>query len=429
MPKNRPLPRCAYIRSPAVNADGKISGWDLVPGSVPPQALSVQSLSAITADLGICTSGTLRAGAPHGARVVVGDEANGIVAYNANEQPFFSLSWLNESLRIGRPGLPGVRIRDGNVEIDGNAVVDGTLTAAKLIAGEIATRLLEADKLFIGTGDPDASPLDITGFLASAASIGGYAAGVLQWKIDTATGKITVTGDNGGEILLGGDEMRVSNTWYSDESFLWDSMITLRTKYWELVSDEGGSKEYTYANRDVKFFTICENVVFLADTDSMWPSITLRANTLAVGAELGKGYLELHDMEAGGETGYIEQHDEYMALLTPKTDIRFIPGLGTQYTEVKDDRVSLLGQTFRLGPDINGEWQPIPGMPDYPPPEGTLWWDHANRAPVWFDGLTTSGYALKASLTPLEPAGLVPIYPIADISQISLMQQFMDGGQ
>jgi hypothetical protein len=149
--------------------------------------------------MGTLYGGTLYAGPnARGAsppRVIIGDAANGLQVYDDDGILCASISWRNGSGRFGRLGSPGITWANGNMYIDGDAIVEGSVRASRLLIGSMGYTFLEEDRLVVGVGDragidPDADGFSFTGFMATHQRVGGYNDGVLVWKIDNTTGKI-----------------------------------------------------------------------------------------------------------------------------------------------------------------------------------------------------------------------------------------------
>lgn len=194
MPKNAVVTRDSLRRAPVLDSLGFLPGSIVRPGSLPADRLNVRELSAISARLGNVISGNITIGTEGGARVIIGDTARGIQAYNADGTLFFSVSWQNESMRIGRIGQPGITAAWGNVHVDGDCIVDGTITAGKLQVGKLARVILEEDEIRVGDTNEEGM---FTGFRASPTEAGGMYAGTWTWQVDNVTGYIVSNADIG----------------------------------------------------------------------------------------------------------------------------------------------------------------------------------------------------------------------------------------
>lgn len=173
------------------------SGSLILPRSLPADRIRATTIEAISAHLGTMTSGTIISGDPNGAHMIIGDAARGgWQVYSAPNRLVGSMSPLNSgNLLIGPLDGPNVRMVRGNVQIDGDCNVAGSIRANRLMLGTLGYTFLEEDRLVVGVGnqagiDPDADGFSFTGFMATHQRVGGYNAGHLVWKIDNTTGKI-----------------------------------------------------------------------------------------------------------------------------------------------------------------------------------------------------------------------------------------------
>lgn len=220
--KPDPMPRWNSPET-AVDQYGRVHA--LVPErSIAPTAIDAKQLSDIINQLGTVYHGTLVAGAGEGtdkktARVVVGQDAGGIQAYDAASRNFFALNWADQSFRLGYIDAPQIRMRDGSVEVDGDVLVAGTVSASRLKAGTTVQLLVSDGILAFGTGnaeypiDPtnpfsgiraaqDAIPAgstDGSGTLMSTVSerisqFCGFHNGVITWGIDNTDGSFRSMG-------------------------------------------------------------------------------------------------------------------------------------------------------------------------------------------------------------------------------------------
>lgn len=191
------------------------SGSLVLPRSMPADRLSVVELSAITAKLGEVTSGTVISGNQLGAHTIIGDGARGgFQMYQAPNMLVFSASPQNGgSMRIGALNEPGITMAGGNVQIDGDATIDGTVRAQKLLfVGGLSQALMTSDRLFIGGGDVDAGTH--SGFLARASAIGGFYNGSATWEVNNRSGDIVARAleePDYGFASIGAGELRISS--------------------------------------------------------------------------------------------------------------------------------------------------------------------------------------------------------------------------
>lgn len=187
--RQRYVPRSALNRS---LTGGKIDGSAVAIRTIPANRISADDLSQISANLGFMRAGTLQAGvarSQRGARVVLGEAAYGIRAYDSADRLFFSLDWRDQSFRLGYENGPGVSMVNGNVAIDGECIIDGTLSARKIRLSETyAQTLIEAGYMWLGEGGPDDE--DATGIQLNVNGIAGFSEGKLtsNWHSSGASG-------------------------------------------------------------------------------------------------------------------------------------------------------------------------------------------------------------------------------------------------
>lgn len=254
MGKNRPLPRSAYVRGPTLGADGRMAGSWIRPRSTDPNVLVVHSLDVWDASMGTLYGGTLYAGPnARGAsppRVIIGDAANGLQVYDDGGILCASISWRNGSGRFGRLGTPGITWANGNMHIDGDAIVDGTVRANKLAVGDTAYTFLEQGRLVVGYGylstmAPDDLASLFTGFVAQTSGVGGLNKGRWTWYVDQYTGAIVSAGPRGWPV----DGAKISDGQIELAALInenYDRPTIIFTTYAQLESGEFGVSASAY---------------------------------------------------------------------------------------------------------------------------------------------------------------------------------------
>jgi hypothetical protein len=176
---------------------GKISGGDIATGSIPSRAVPRNgTLGDINPELGTVYTGTIYCGEdsgnPGAARLILGDGADGLVIEDSNGRPFVAFQWSG-NIRAGMPGKLGWWLdSDGNVQIDGDCNVQGSITANRLAIGDFAKVILESDRIQVG----EDMGQGWCGFLAQSSGIGGWLNGQQTWYVETSTGKIVSTDPN-----------------------------------------------------------------------------------------------------------------------------------------------------------------------------------------------------------------------------------------
>lgn len=234
MPRMRPATR--NLLSSLLNARQQFSGSLILPHSLPADRLMVNQLSAITANLGRVTSGTIISGDPAGAHTIMGREArNGLQMYERPNRMVASMSPENGgSFRLGALNRAGITMVGGNVQIDGDCIVEGSLRTNRLIVGSLARVVLDDDEIRVGTYDVDGK---FSGFLAQTDVVGGWNRDAQTWYVDPYTGHIISAGSHGwpySGVQIGSGVITLSKfrTFYKDA----DPTIYFRS-YW--MSDEG----------------------------------------------------------------------------------------------------------------------------------------------------------------------------------------------
>ncbi len=239
--KSSALTRIAAAgRTPHLDGQGRWIGTYIAPHSIPADRMNVRELSAITAMLGTVYSGTMYAGEGQGltqlgARVAIGQAVKGIQIRGSDGRNCLEETWVGPYFRWGYPDEPNIEFVDGTLRVHGGCVVDGTLTASKIVLGDAWVRtMLAGGVLAIGTGDgetPDNPADPFSGFrvshkTASASGKGtvwqrrakaaGFYEGAMTFAIDTATGEF---------LSLGADESE-------------DTYISLKQGVWTIANDE-----------------------------------------------------------------------------------------------------------------------------------------------------------------------------------------------
>lgn len=153
-------------------------------------AVRVSSLNKLAANTGVLNIGLLIAGNTGGVHTIIGGSDGGIQMYSEPNRLVVYLSPLNGGrFRLGALDQPGITMAAGSVHIEGDCIVDGTLTTSKLQVGEFARVLLEDNEIRVG----EMAGALFTGWRVSQTEMGGFRDSVPVWRVDNETGEI-VTG-------------------------------------------------------------------------------------------------------------------------------------------------------------------------------------------------------------------------------------------
>jgi len=179
-------PRMEYTESNPLN------GAAVAQGSMPPNRLIIDALSALTANLGRVTAGNIVIGDSSGARVHIGDEVDGMIFTDTQGRRILAFTRSDGKLSIGvKSGTGGPMLyTDLNalLRVHGDAIIDGTLQVGALVLpGPITSTFLDSDEIRIGTGTPG---VDYDGFIVSDGMIGFYNNNVAVWEVEGTYGYI-----------------------------------------------------------------------------------------------------------------------------------------------------------------------------------------------------------------------------------------------
>lgn len=244
-------------------------------------AVRVSSLDKLAANTGVLNIGLLIAGDRGGAHTIIGGRDGGIQMYSEPNKLVFSVSPQNGGrLRLGALDAPGITMTNGNVAIDGNCIVDGTLSASKLQVGELASVFLEDDKIEVGTtGD-----LGFSGLRIQSSGMAGYKNGQVQWYVSNDDGSFR-SGDfeNGffTGVILGENALELVSSLYAP----FETPVQ-HIKFSSILFSEGQAVGGTEA----RLFAGTEGVVLIGDKFTVasggglyrWLGTEIRPNGLAV---------------------------------------------------------------------------------------------------------------------------------------------------
>lgn len=375
MPKNAIAFRSQLSKTPTAPFPGTL----IQPGTTPADRFAVRELSAIAARLGTVESGTLYAGDRNGAHLVVGEAVKGLQMYEAPNMLSIGMSWLNGgSARIGRLDGPGITMARGDVEIDGDCNVVGSISANRLNIGPFAKIVLEDDQIRVGEDLGDG----YCGFLASINSIGGWYNGEQTWYVENTTGKIVSVDPNvtAGEYVrtqLGAGYLDVFN--FENESR--DAGIRFRG-YWY----DDGLEDYEYN----------ELLVKVAAANEPYPRFIIRNTVNSYGAlfqiegpneelfvSLGPGGLILNDPFQVNLNHYgISSQGASFTINALNRDSGSGEFSGYGQAIVYGNAFELRHMTLRMTPDTYRGYAPKPTEPG----EGEIWWNPVEHRQETYTG-------------------------------------------
>jgi hypothetical protein len=227
------------INLPPLDSYGRWNGSCIAPHSIPADRNAVQQLSDISDRAGYLRGGSMLVGPLLGAHIAFGDAWDGLEVTFDDASPWFSINKTTRSAVFGKAGTNGAVITEGLFHVYGDAIFDHTVTAAKLIAGEIFTHFMTADNIQVGFVDPDTGLF--TGVRLGAGGLGGFNEDRLRAGFDLGTGIFETRGigdygslydfvkmyDAGIEISGMGDRDPLAFTlWQSDPANPKDFIVT-----------------------------------------------------------------------------------------------------------------------------------------------------------------------------------------------------------
>ena len=387
--RTRYMPRQAMGQPLILDDKGRLWGGQIAPRSIPGDRVGVSALSQITDRLGVVRYGTIYCGGGAGeGEVVIGSDAYGIRSYDQQARRLWlSFDYRDMSGRLGLVGTPGVDITTGLVHMHGDAIVDGTLTAGKINVGSLATQLLTADEIRVGTGTWNT---DFTGTRISLAEgIEGYAKQTRTLHLNPETGHLesfnwTTDINDYSFIDIGGGRIRIENRFERGDSYL-----ELLSTYMSLPTDENPDGVETesvvaaYLGRDDLIFRLLSS-----SNPRNTPTIRLAAYDPESGAEAIFGQNILRLIHPWTYTTFMAQAlADYAVLSSAGYKMRF----GAEYIdagaymEVFPNETGKIGSTFRIakgllsfGPNESGIWVDQPSEPTYRADEFVIWPDYEN---------------------------------------------------
>lgn len=352
------------------------------PRSTDPNVLVVHSLDVWDASMGTLYGGTLYAGPnARGAsppRVIIGDAANGLQVYDDDGILCASISWRNGSGRFGRLGSPGITWANGNMYIDGDCNVDGSIRVSKLIIDGWMSTILEDGKICVGTYDAEDN---LTGWIIEQSQIASYYANVKNIEFEQATGNMvtrSVTNPDHVYVQMGQGVVEISNVWSAAAA----SMIVLqsvRLHTYDPITGEVINLETPMYDR-VGLHSDGTNVK-LVNIDAETPPV-LQVwgeqgwygswdGTSLQGASSSRAYAYTMAIDDAGEL--LIAPDGNLALTARNGRVRVT------------SRLDIESNLLALAPS-NGQWAPRPATPG----EALMWWNSVDKQLQICDG--TSWY-------------------------------------
>lgn len=372
MPKSRYLPRMTNTREPTIPFSGAL----LLPRSTPAGRLNVTELSAIAVHAGELESGTIIAGDPHGAHMLIGTRAYGIQGYNTSGTLFFSVAWKNEALRIGRLGRPGITMAWGDVQIDGKCVISGSLEVDSINVGQFGRLILRDGVLFAGTGYPD----NMTGIKVTADLLASYKDNQVVWQVDDF-GNIATYGNDAAHQYVklgsGGFEIGCLN----DESMPGEAALKFNRYYPDPYNSELVTLTRQVAIDVNEKGFVFRNVVPSAQTDDYYriPEISLRDDWWTEYVRIGRATFQLwddtHSHSMAINMGSMDGETGHMWFSTTG-NLQIIAGEGMNYTFMYANKTTI-GMPLMLATSAPAEADREEGM---------LWWDSTAHKLYLWDG-------------------------------------------
>lgn len=366
-----------------VDRYGRISGAKVAPGSLPQNRVPRNgTLADLNETLGDVYAGTLYAGEnegrPGAARIILGDNADGLVIEDANGRPFVAFQWSG-NIRAGMPGKLGWWLDDdGNVKIDGDCNVEGSITANRLVVGNFAKIVLEDDQIRVGEDLGEG----YCGFLASINSIGGWYNGERTWYVENTTGRIVSVDANTEtpdyvRTQIGGGYVDVFNLDGSNDS----AGIRFRG-YWYTEGDG-----YQYDEMLMRLQSMGQvSTLQLKNTDSdSAPNLQFVNRIDEILANVGPGGVNLlrdnvSPMSYGASGVFSQAADFYIRCTNRDLQTGQSPGFGR--VVVHGNAAEFRHMTLRLTPD--DYYGAVPQPAD--PVEGEFWWNPVDKRLEYYTG-------------------------------------------
>ncbi len=346
------------------SASHPIHGSAIMERTLPPSALDIDSLDALTANIGEIRSGTIYVGNAAQARVIMGDAADGILAMLPTGQTYFALSNTVGSLSVGvrTDGANGgwaFAVRDGALAMHGDAIIDGTITTSKLVLpGAMSSVLLTSDYIFAGVGNPTVINGNATGTYFAKSGLCGLYEGVTRWLADSVSGNI-LTHKAGADaatnyVLIGGGGITIANDYDATYAAgaIPAAVLAFRACY------PGGG------NTEVGFYQVAAGRLALRslNNDTGNPMLTLesyeRGETLELSPaqmRIGSSY-DSYYLSLGGWS-------QYGADLVSSGEVTIRQENGQTLLGVSADAVSVYGGGLRFATRTGYSWPVLPETP------------------------------------------------------------------